>query len=129
MMRFFISLVLLSLIISCGKSTDNTIIVTWELVKSETGKGSEIIVDEDFDYSLQFHSNGTYKDFTNGKAFSGKFNINKRDILELVNPVTKDTTYFSYQLIRSSLILNEVNKFGNLACDEGCTEIFKKIDH
>ena len=127
-MRFLVSLFLLNLILSCEKYADNSIIGTWELVESKTGTGSEIIINKDFDYSLQFRENGTYKDFTNGKAFSGKFSINYNNILELIDPVTKDTTYFSYQLSRSSLILDEVNKVGNLACDEGCTQIFKKVN-
>lgn len=133
-MRVFVWAMLSCFLVSCQEpknkfnQENNSIIGTWDLIKSKSGNGSEMMTTTDFDYSIRFKNDGKYRDFTNGKGFSGIYSINKNDILEMINPVTKDTLWYSYQIENSKLILNKTDKLGNLLCDEGCTEEYEKVN-
>lgn len=112
---------------SCQDPEEKTIVGSWESAGSKYGTGAEFFTTKsESDYQMNFDENGHFTE-TSELHRGDQYFINEKDFIVMINSKTSDSLYFSYYFKGKKLYLDPVDKNGSFGCDEGCTQIYKRV--
>ena len=99
----------------------------WKLYQTSGSDGAKAYESKvDYNLTYIFGNKNKFSELRELEKREGKYKIIPDQILEISKD--KDTIYYKFNLEKSRLILNQVNKEGQIICDEGCSETYKKIN-